>query len=562
MKKITQFFIAVFLAINLTYAQGNDIIFLIDNSSSVSATEFDEMSTSIDSIIINVLNCNANNRVAVIHYGTRILNHNIQPNLFPKIWIESDFTNDLATALTYQRQLNNGDYLHESTQLIDNALDGIPNTNIVSPQTQLNTILQNSLVIFIFTDAFRGTNPVTPPVSGGSSYLVNATDPINQPFQVYNNFKINRSTTFFVIHFPPNLQAQQAGAAIASIGGPYGGGNPVENSGPPDFNQTPRYYYLRTPPSPFILSPQEISTISNDLCSLTEDPCDISTVINTITINQPNLEWSIPTGYTGDFFLEFIGSNDCPNGDTGNTTTVIPYTISTNSISLLQVQSNLGRKCFRFRIRTNCSDWSDWCLMGTGPENGALFVQYGDCIPSNPCDNYSNFIDITDDVLSGTTMNYLTYVDIEASNTIQHGATSTFKASNSIILKVGFHAENGANFKAFIDDCQGPIPLPITFSNNSENTPLVGNRSYTEESNSIELFPNPTKGIITIESFDSDIVYWEVLNSNGLKLINSNNQSSKFKKTIIDLKTLPVGLYFIKIKLNDGNSITKKIIKN
>ena len=89
MKKITQFFIAVFLAINLTYAQGNDIIFLIDNSSSVSATEFDEMSTSIDSIIINVLNCNANNRVAVIHYGTRILNHNIQPNLFPKIWIIS-----------------------------------------------------------------------------------------------------------------------------------------------------------------------------------------------------------------------------------------------------------------------------------------------------------------------------------------------------------------------------------------------------------------------------------------------------------------------------------------
>ena len=54
------------------------------------------------------------------------------------IFIESDFTNNLTTAQNFQRRLNGSDVFYNATLLIGNALDNVANSNIVSPQIQLN----------------------------------------------------------------------------------------------------------------------------------------------------------------------------------------------------------------------------------------------------------------------------------------------------------------------------------------------------------------------------------------------------------------------------------------
>jgi hypothetical protein len=554
MKKHKYIVVILFcFTLQFSNAQGSDIIFMIDNSGSISNQEFTDMQTSIQSIIQDVLECNPDNRAAVVHYARQPVNS--------QVFIESNFTNSITTAQNFQRQYTGGggDF-HSAMLIVGDALDNVTNTGITSAQTQLIRNQNNNFLVFLFTDDIRNG-------------LVNNGSPVGNSiaFNEFTNFKNNRGARFIVVHVPPNnnnatyIQSLEAAASIASLGGSYIGtqvgsqfATLETHPADPDTNMLPRSYHFV---SDFQLPQQIIDEVSQDLCSITDDPCDVSTITNTITINQPNLVWSAPTGYTGNYFLEFIGSNDCPGGDIGSTTNTVQYTLSTSSINLLQVVNDLDRKCFRYRIRTDCSEWSNWCLLGASPETGPQFVQYSDCIPSNPCDNYSNFIDITDNVLSGTTIDYLTYVNIEASNTIQNGASSTFRASNSIILKTGFHAENSSNLKAYIDDCNYNIqPMTSTYYNDANDFP-IGSRNHNKESNTrIKLFPNPTKEKLNISSTE-EIVQWQLSNKFGkqLKISDIKIPSNQIE---LNLHDLPSDIYILKITLVNGDVITKKIIKN
>lgn len=76
--------------------------------------------------------------------------------------------------------------------------------------------------------------------------------------------------------------------------------------------------------------------------------------------------------------------------------------------------------------------------------------------------------------------------------------------------------------------------------------------------NGIKIFPNPTTNFITIQSINQDlkIESIQVLNTNG------NSQPITMTGKNIDLTRIPNGLYFIQLTLSNGQTITKKIIKN
>lgn len=71
----------------------------------------------------------------------------------------------------------------------------------------------------------------------------------------------------------------------------------------------------------------------------------------------------------------------------------------------------------------------------------------------------------------------------------------------------------------------------------------------------VELYPNPVKGILTVKS---DSVIEEI------KIINAVGQSVdvSFSGGNIDMGRLPSGLYLIDLKLKNGQSVVKKIMKN
>lgn len=73
--------------------------------------------------------------------------------------------------------------------------------------------------------------------------------------------------------------------------------------------------------------------------------------------------------------------------------------------------------------------------------------------------------------------------------------------------------------------------------------------------NSVDLYPNPVKGILTLKS-DSII--------EGVKVVNAVGQSVvvSFSGNNVNMNNLPSGLYMIELKLKNGGSVVKKIMKN
>ncbi len=68
------------------------------------------------------------------------------------------------------------------------------------------------------------------------------------------------------------------------------------------------------------------------------------------------------------------------------------------------------------------------------------------------------------------------------------------------------------------------------------------------------VYPNPTTGILTIQS-STTIVQIEIYNQLGQLVISNTNQNT------IDISRVSQGVYFIKIKDENGNFGTKKVMK-
>lgn len=235
------------------YAQNRDVIIWLDNSGSISNTEWNQMQNSVNELIVRLLACD-NNRVAVVHYG---LTGGGQANA--TIYIESDFTTNVSTALAYIRQGWLNDYAHNSLGLVDDALQLIPNPAITSPVTTLNRNPANELVVYMFTDAYRHSG-------SGLVDLNNAAFFSNAAFKNYTDFKIAHQARFVVTHVPPpggnGVVAEAAAAAISSVGGAYTG---VAEPYPadPEFGQSNRSLLVKTD---FILSPEELTQITDNVC--------------------------------------------------------------------------------------------------------------------------------------------------------------------------------------------------------------------------------------------------------------------------------------------------------
>ena len=101
----------------------------------------------------------------------------------------------------------------------------------------------------------------------------------------------------------------------------------------------------------------------------------------------------------------------------------------------------------------------------------------------------------------------------------------------------------------------------------SENsTSVYQTSSYKQEENNTELneeffvnlYPNPTPDIITIES-NEEIIAWEIADNTGKTLQTA--KINNLKKFEVDFAYLSTGVYFIRIYLENGQVVYKKMIK-
>lgn len=619
-KKITQFLIAICLAINLTYAQGSDIVFLIDNSNTIDSQEFDGMVTTIHSIIENVIYC-PSNTVSVVHYGTPPQNAN-NPNL-SELFIEYDFTNDIDTALSsINQQLPGADSLHEAIYHLGDALDNIPNVAITSPLTQLSPTSTNNLVVFIFTDAFRAT---------GDSFLVNSANTgINDPlaFEAFTSFKNSpRNATFFVVHIPPNSDnnASPAGAAIASSGGNYGTENEdIENYlGDPDAGNL-RYYYLT---NTFFLSETEINAISYDLCSVsTQDPCDI--IFPEITVapteddcsatftgsNNGNhcsnqvYSWTVyldadPTPVFQVSSQTSIDENDWQFSENPGTYTV-ELTITTPNFTTQPVTEifTVAEECLpepcpklgengndQVQVAFCANDNTNYDLLnhldslgiingvttggtwnaGNGffnpfldPNPGTLTYYFGDC-------SFRLFITIKNCIVECEDYDDITLSNpnnnITGSTTVNYEDYANISASN-IISPNATSVYEASESITLIEDFHAQSgsnfiarirPCDSLLVPQNPARPIVDNNKVVINSQ-LSIYPNPTKSIFYIEHSYLKILSYVMYDIQGrkVKYQNTINNTSH----IINVASLEKGIYILNITLEDSTMITKQLI--
>lgn len=131
--------------------------------------------------------------------------------------------------------------------------------------------------------------------------------------------------------------------------------------------------------------------------------------------------------------------------------------------------------------------------------------------------------------------------------------------------KLVFNFDNEGNqnqrFYCTSGNCMIPIPDALT----DENIPIrTMSTNKLDENNSnyssINIYPNPTTSILNIELSNNQKIEGEieVYNLNGQKVheIKANNKSTK-----TDISNLSSGTYILHFHLEDGSSVTKKIIK-
>jgi len=83
----------------------------------------------------------------------------------------------------------------------------------------------------------------------------------------------------------------------------------------------------------------------------------------------------------------------------------------------------------------------------------------------------------------------------------------------------------------------------------------LGTADIAAKANAIAVYPNPTNGILTIKA-DSFIENVNVSNIAGQKI------NVQFSDKQINMQGLPNGVYIVELKLKNGQSLSKKVVKN
>jgi hypothetical protein len=170
---------------------------------------------------------------------------------------------------------------------------------------------------------------------------------------------------------------------------------------------------------------------------------------------------------------------------------------------------------------------------------------------------------ITQSVNSGQTDNQQASNTITATNQINNGATANYDAGTTVFLKPGFRAKSGSNFRAFIQGCSANRSLAA--KNREEiitaTTPedLEAPKELTQNKEfGIKIYPNPTNDVFKISSKES-IVQYTISNQFNRTISKKSINADTFE---VDIRNLRKGIYFVKLELNTGEIMTKKIIKN
>lgn len=250
--------LSVFCFFNDSFAQSTKcntcrkVVFVVDNSGSVSGSEYSDMKQSISAIVDEISVSSPGTEMAVVQYAG--IHNTLDPGKYD---ISVPFTTSSTVAKSWNRAYGsfNGIY----NDFLPASFETMRLDMIWDAGGTLELDAKNCKPVFIvFTDAVRDQY--------GSSIFNGGTYSGMPGFEEYNYLKKKYNVHFIVYHVTGgSLMLEKAGAAIASVGGNYKGG--IEpNLGDPDGSMVlPRDYIVGT----FIADPKSITTIIGSVTEVT-----------------------------------------------------------------------------------------------------------------------------------------------------------------------------------------------------------------------------------------------------------------------------------------------------
>lgn len=141
---------------------------------------------------------------------------------------------------------------------------------------------------------------------------------------------------------------------------------------------------------------------------------------------------------------------------------------------------------------------------------------------------------------------------------IGYGVDVKYVAKN-INIQSGFSVMPGGTFKAIAtEDC---IYQSVQRKSLRERPSLDGNNSFkinNTVNSDLLIYPNPSNGIFTFKTLNSEITNIEIYNYFGTKIVSYNKENFN---SLINLEDHANGTYFYKVILSDGKVNSGKLIK-
>jgi hypothetical protein len=154
------------------------------------------------------------------------------------------------------------------------------------------------------------------------------------------------------------------------------------------------------------------------------------------------------------------------------------------------------------------------------------------------------------------------------------GATSEYVAHEQVLLQDGFLAETGSDFYAHIEPCEsceerrtdGGTPDVAGTGNDNPADTLPAPKSlqtgaFFAKDRTLTVHPNPTDDLLYIELSGAGIANITLYNLQG-RVVGANNHSPLQGTTAtFSLKSVPAGVYLLRVKDTDGREHHQRIVK-
>lgn len=146
-------------------------------------------------------------------------------------------------------------------------------------------------------------------------------------------------------------------------------------------------------------------------------------------------------------------------------------------------------------------------------------------------------------------------IELNSNYSITGDKNITMRSGKEILLKPNTFIEQNSEFLARIESCNSNINR----TNKTRKLPTAEVKIDDKKDEELFIYPNPSTTIVSIKSIKTPISQITLYSIDGRKIFikKENNNYSE-----IDVSQMLKGIYIIDIQLKNGDTISKKIIKN